>query len=148
MKKTLLAVLGTLLLTGCEDRAQPVAAVRNTDPQVLAQGREVFKKNCAACHGDRAQGAPNWQKPGPDGKYPPPPLDGSAHAWHHPTTQLKQTILEGTLKLGGNMPAWKGRLSEADMEAVIAWFQSLWPDEIYAAWADIDRRARRGEAGH
>ena len=148
MKKTLLAVLGTLLLAGCEGQKQPAAAVRNTDPQVLAQGRQVFKKNCAACHGDRAQATAGWERPGADGKYPPPPLDGSAHAWHHPAAQLKQTIQEGTLKLGGNMPAWKGRLSEADTEAVIAWFQSLWPDEIYAAWADIDRRARRGEAGH
>jgi hypothetical protein len=32
------------------------------------------------------------------------------------------------------------------MEAVIAYFQSLWPAEIYQAWADIDRRARLEDA--
>jgi len=41
-------------------------------------------------------------------------------------------------------PAWGNTLSEADIEAVIAWFQSLWPDPIHAAWADTDRRARTG----
>ena len=144
-----------LLLAGCSDSGKPVpGAVRTdkpaiarpaVDPAIVARGDRLFQKNCVACHGNRAQGAFNWQKPGADGKYPAPPLDGSAHAWHHPTTQLKQTIQEGTLKLGGSMPAWKGKLSEADTEAVIAWFQSTWPDEIYAAWADIDRRARTGE---
>lgn len=143
MKKTLLAVLGTLLLTGCEDRTQPVAAVRNTDPQVLAQGREVFKKNCAACHGDRAQGAPNWQQPGQDGKYPAPPLDGSGHDWHHPGAWLRDMIRQGSVARGGNMPAWEGKLSDGDIAAVIVWIQSRWPEEIYQSWLAMDEKARR-----
>ncbi len=151
-------LLPGVLLTACSDSGKPVSAGSGTEkvavarlavePAVVARGGQLFKQHCASCHGDRAQGAFGWERPGAGGKYPPPPLDGSAHAWHHPTVQLKQTIQEGTLKLGGSMPAWKGRLSEADTEAVVAWFQSTWPDEIYAAWADIDRRARRGEAGH
>jgi mono/diheme cytochrome c family protein len=40
------------------------------------------------------------------------------------------------------MPPWHNKLTEADVEAVIASFQSLWPAEIYRAWEDIDRRAR------
>lgn len=110
------------------------------DPQVLARGEQLFKQNCASCHGDRAQGAPNWEKPGPDGKYPAPPLDGSAHAWHHPRVALVKVIKQGTQKIGGNMPSWQGKLSDSDIDAVIAYFQSLWPDEIYAAWKDIDAR--------
>lgn len=131
------------VVAGCtpEDKP-PTAAKRVVDQAVLARGGEIYRHNCAACHGERAQGAFGWEQPGADGKYPPPPLDGSAHAWHHSTAQLKQTIQEGTLRLGGSMPAWKGKLSEAETEAVIAWFQSTWPDPIYAAWADIDRRAR------
>jgi mono/diheme cytochrome c family protein len=142
-------LLVVLPLAGCsEGGGKPppgvvnAALARMTDAGQLARGAKIYKANCEVCHGGQAQGATNWQKPGPDGKYPPPPLDGSAHAWHHPYTQLKQIIQEGTLKLGGNMPAWKGRLSEADTEAVIAHFQSLWPEEIYRAWQDIDRRAR------
>lgn len=41
------------------------------------------------------------------------------------------------------MPAWSGTLSGADIDAVIIYFQSLWPEEIYQAWLDIDRRARK-----
>lgn len=122
------------------DAAKPATVRPTVDPQVLARGEQVFKQNCAVCHGDRAQGAPNWEKPGPDGKYPPPPLDGSAHAWHHPRAGLVQVIKQGTQKIGGNMPPWQGKLSDAEIDAVILYFQSLWSDEIYAAWKDIDAR--------
>jgi mono/diheme cytochrome c family protein len=146
MKKQGMFLITAFLLTACSDPGASSArdATRNTDPAVLARGAQLFQKNCASCHGDRAQGAFAWQRPGVDGKYPPPPLDGSAHAWHHPYAALKQTIRQGTLHIGGNMPAWGGTLSESDIEAVIAWFQSLWPDPIFSAWADTDRRARTG----
>ena len=143
--RILLLLAGSLLLTACQPAAPPAPAAPArpaVDPALLTRGQALYAQHCAACHGDRAQGAFAWERPGADGKYPAPPLDGSAHAWHHPTAQLKQTIREGTLKLGGNMPAWKGKLTEADTQAVIAWFQSTWPDPIYAAWADIDRRSR------
>lgn len=133
------AALLALVLAGCEQ----APAARVTDPQVLAHGERVFQANCAVCHGAHAQGAPNWERPGADGKYPPPPLDGSAHAWHHPRSALQQVIKDGTVRLGGDMPAWGGKLSDRDIDAVIAWFQSRWPDEIYAAWTEIDARARR-----
>ena len=116
------------------------AARPRVDPQLIARGAQVFKQNCAQCHGERAQGAAHWEKPGADGKYPAPPLDGSAHAWHHPRAALVQTIKQGTVKIGGGMPGWQGKLSDADIDATIAYFQSLWPDEIYAAWRDIDAR--------
>ena len=134
-----------LFLGGCRDAppgGSANSAPHGLDPVRIARGSEIYRQNCAACHGERAQGAFGWERPGADGKYPAPPLDGSAHAWHHPYTQLKQTIQEGTLKLGGSMPAWKGKLTDSDTDAVIAYFQSLWSAEIYQAWADIDRRSR------
>jgi mono/diheme cytochrome c family protein len=42
------------------------------------------------------------------------------------------------------MPPWGGQLSDEDMEAIIAWFQSLWPDEIYDTWAQMDAETRKG----
>lgn len=109
----------------------------------VARGEEVFQTNCASCHGASAQGAENWRRRGPDGKFPPPPLNGTAHAWHHPMAQLKHTIKEGSPPNVGNMPGWKGVLTDAEVVAVIAWFQSLWPDEVYAAWLEMDASARR-----
>jgi len=144
-------LVAVALLAGCSKSSAPAnsgsaqrAAVRPAvDPVVLEKGKALFARNCASCHGDRAQGTFNWQKAGPDGKYPPPPLDGSAHAWHHPKTVLRDVIRNGTQRIGGNMPPWRDKLNDADIDAIIAWFQSLWPDEIYAAWADNDRRAGR-----
>jgi mono/diheme cytochrome c family protein len=144
MKMWMMLLSSVLVLAACKPTT-PAAPLRPAaDPALLARGEALFKQHCSACHGDRAQGAFNWQKPGSDGKYPAPPLDGSAHAWHHPTVALKDVIRHGTQRIGGSMPPWRDKLAEADIEAVIAWFQSLWPDEIYHAWADIDRRARAG----
>ena len=136
------------LISGCNDTGRnksnlsaPMA--RGTDATQLARGAQLFQQHCATCHGQRAQGALAWQRPAADGKYPPPPLDGSAHAWHHPHAWLKQTIRNGTVSQGGNMPAWGSTLSDNDIDAVIAWFQSLWPEEIYREWARNDQRSRQ-----
>ena len=139
------------LLVACQQSTQTAApqAASSAGPvsrwyqaQQVARGAKVFRQNCAACHGANAEGAPNWQKPGPDGKYPAPPLNGTAHAWHHPIASLKDTIRNGTARIGGSMPPWKDKLSEADIEAAIAWFQSHWPDELYTAWARMDEESR------
>ncbi len=72
------------------------AGPRWYDTTQVHQGTKVFAEHCASCHGANAQGlAEDWKRPGPDGKYPPPPLDGSAHAWHHPLSVLRTAILDG-----------------------------------------------------
>nr|NIV18536.1 cytochrome c [Woeseiaceae bacterium] len=40
------------------------------------------------------------------------------------------------------MPGFAEILSGDERLAIIAWFQSLWPDEIYARWQEIDQRSR------
>lgn len=142
---------GVLLtvLVGCERSPEvppPTSAPTAANTVAAAQlrrGADLYAANCAMCHGARAEGAKDWHRIGPGGKVPPPPLDGSAHAWHHSRAQLKRTILEGTQARGGGMPAWRGRLSEDEVEAVIDWFQSLWPPEIYQTWSEMDRKARQ-----
>ncbi len=126
----------------------PAAAPHGFDPKLVARGAQLYQANCAACHGANAEGAPNWHVKGPDGKFPPPPLDEKGHGWHHPKTALVQTIKQGTLKLGGGMPAWKDKLTDADIEAVIAWVQSRWPEDIYKNWVLMDEKARRGLVKH
>ncbi len=156
MKIRLSVVAAVLLsLAACKESSAPGSAGasvppapaasprRAVDPAFIARGARVYQENCASCHGGMAQGAPNWHIPGVDGKYPPPPLNGSGHAWHHPHAALKMTIREGTARLGGNMPAWKDKLADEDIEAVIAWMQSVWPAEIYQAWLAMDEKSRR-----
>lgn len=100
----------------------------------VEMGRSLYGEHCAACHGANAEGTADWKKRRPDGKYPPPPLNGTAHAWHHPMSVLKRTIDRGGVPLGGWMPAFEGQFTEAEKEALIAFIQSHWPDEVYAAW--------------
>jgi mono/diheme cytochrome c family protein len=113
---------------------------RIVDADSVARGAVLYKDNCAVCHGANAEGASNWHQRGADGKMSPPPLNGTGHAWHHPSRVLRYTILHGTKKLGGNMPGWKGKLGEQDVEDVIAWFQSKWPDAIYNAWLKMEQK--------
>lgn len=51
-------------------------------------------------------------------------------------------ILEGSPQDKGNMPAWKDKLSEEKIDAVIAWFQSHWSQPVYDAWFEMQQRGR------
>lgn len=107
------------------------------------QGLKVFAKNCAACHGAQAQETVDWKTPTASGHYPPPPLNGTAHAWHHPLSVLQMVIRKGGKPLGGVMPAWENVLSDEEINAVIAAFQSYWPDQVYERWLEIDQQSQQ-----
>ena len=97
----------------------------------VAIGKAVFEANCVVCHGKEARGlVSNWKEKGADGKYPAPPLDGTAHAWHHSPLQLLKTINEGGHKMGGQMPAFEKILTGDERQAVLNYVFSLWPSEI------------------
>jgi len=105
----------------------------------VAQGKGVFTANWAECDGAQAQGlAADWRQKLEDGSFPPPPLNGTAHAWHHPRSVLLQVINEGGVALGGKMPGFATVLDEDEKLAAIAYFQSLWGDEIYSKWLVMD----------
>ena len=106
-----------------------------SDQQIVV-GQQVFKQNCAACHGEQAQGTLEWRKRDANGNLPPPPLNGAAHAWHHPMSVLLRTIERGGVPLGGTMPAFANQLVQEDRLAAIAYFQDFWSDEIYRGWVE------------
>jgi mono/diheme cytochrome c family protein len=120
---------------------------RSNNLALINQGWHLYEKHCAHCHGPHAEGDTLWRKPGVDGYYPPPPLDGSGHSWHHPRSVLHNIIKHGSpvdergLPLG-KMPAWGQVLNDQEIEVLIVWFQSLWPDPVYAIWYDREQRAR------
>ncbi len=122
----------------------PTAGVQRWyDVARVARGAEVYAANCAVCHGDRGQGAFNWKQPGADGKLPPPPLDGTAHAWHHPIGALAYQIRNGAPGGQGAMPPFADKLSDEQLADVIAYFQDFWSDDIYASWLQIEMRSRQ-----
>jgi mono/diheme cytochrome c family protein len=128
-----------IFLSACgkssEQRVQDVAQIQ--------RGEILYAENCSSCHGTFGQGAFNWRKPGPDGKYKPPPLNGTGHAWHHPKQTLRYVIMNGSPGGKGNMPSWKDKLTSEQIDDVIAWFQSKWDDKVYNAWYKRDQSSKR-----
>lgn len=135
--RTILLFTSIIFLTLCSvGPAKAVGtATRWYSSAQVDLGRSLFQSNCAGCHGAEAQGVVvDWKRPLPGGSYPPPPLNGSAHAWHHPLSNLKHTVGEGSMDRGGKMPGFKSILSDQDQLAVIAFFQNFWDDRVYMAW--------------
>ena len=114
------------------------SVVRTQDKQRIASGERIFAQHCVVCHGEQAVGDENWRFRDESGHFPPPPLNGTAHAWHHPWEELHEIIRDGQ----NNMPAWGGILSSEEIDDTIHWFQSLWSDEVYEAWHRINQRGR------
>jgi mono/diheme cytochrome c family protein len=130
-----------LALSACSEQTPEIAKITaNYDSdrwyteQQVTQGKAVYEVNCIGCHNANAGGTFQWKQKLEDGSYPPPPLNGSAHAWHHPLPVLLRTINEGGIAMGGKMPPFKDVLSDDEKHAVIAYFQSFWSDDIYGRW--------------
>lgn len=137
----LIVLLSLMALTSCDSNSKTTAETPKkvegrwyTSSQVI-RGKKVFKDNCAVCHGDKGQGlVRNWKGAQADGSFPPPPLNGSAHTWHHSKDILMRTVNNGGIPLGGTMPSFKDVLNDIEKEAVLAHVMSLWPDQVYQAW--------------
>jgi mono/diheme cytochrome c family protein len=135
-----LAVVLLAVLAACaEPPAGTVPGRWYTAAQADA-GATLYRSHCAQCHGGDGSATADWRSPDEDGVYPPPPLDGSAHTWHHPLEVLTGTIANGGAEFGGVMPGFGGQLDADERLAVVAWIQSLWSDDIYRRWQEIDKR--------
>ena len=107
-----------------------------------AAGEKLYAKHCFVCHGANGAGSANWRQRGADGHFPPPPLNGTAHTWHHTLAQLRRTIIKGNAQLGGAMPGFGDKLTPEERDQIIAHFQSQWPDNIYRTWAEKVEKLR------
>ena len=117
------------------------------DPVLVAEGREVYGKSCASCHGARLEGQPDWRARMANGRLPAPPHDADGHTWHHPDRQLFQITKYGLAAIvpgyESDMPVYGGILSDRQIWAVLAFIKSTWPEEI----RDRQERANRADAG-
>jgi mono/diheme cytochrome c family protein len=125
--KGFLVILTAIFLTGCFDSDDVNAQA--TDSAEL--GETTFNQNCTSCHGKEGQGlVKDWKKTQANGKYPAPPINGTAHAWHHSPKALLTTINNGGIKIGGWMPGFKDKLSEGEKQGLLDYIHGLWPNEI------------------
>ena len=116
----------------------------------IDQGRALYAEHCAACHGADLEGAPEWQRPGPDGRYPAPPHDETGHTWHHGDAMLFEYVQRGGqaylddlgVAFDSGMPAFGDVLRDDEIEAILAFNRSTWPariQEIQAARTAAER---------
>jgi mono/diheme cytochrome c family protein len=146
----LAVILALLAAAGCGPAAAPTAGGTQGPPlptlaaEEAARGAAVYRGNCAACHGLRAEGHPDYGKKrdGEHGLYPPPPHDATGHTWHHGDATLFRIISEGGQSYAppgftSRMPAFKGYLSEGDIRAVIVYFKSLWGERERRFQAEV-----------
>lgn len=139
-------VIGAIVFVSLSEKKSP--ADRDNTRQV-ARGKSVYTQHCAACHGIRLEGQPDWRQRLPSGRMPAPPHDASGHTWHHP-----DDVLFGITKLGmvpgkyappgyqSDMPAFGNALSDEEIWAVLAYIKNAWPEEIRRAQTNVTRESR------
>ena len=137
------------MLAACGDAAAPGDDPRadRGDAAKVAMGAALYSQHCASCHGAKLEGQPHWRKRLPNGRMPAPPHDESGHTWHH-----SDAVLFGITKNGlvppyapkdyeSDMPAFRGKLSDDEIWAVLAYIKSHWKSaELLEARAEMTSR--------
>ena len=116
--------VGTLFLTNVN--------VAQGAPGSAANGKTVYNANCSACHGAAGTGTP--------GAFPP--LAKNPHVTGDPKYVIT-TVLNGKTgsltvngqTYNGQMPAWKGKLSNQQIADVITYIRSSWGNKASAVSA-------------
>lgn len=137
--------------------------VRGTDAPVatmpadldIAQGEQLYRDFCAACHGANLEGQPDWRSAGPDGLLdgllPAPPHDETGHTWHHPDSVLfdytklggKAALASQGIDFESGMPGFSTQLSDADIWNVFAYIKSTWPESERSVQAERSASAEK-----
>lgn len=117
------------------------------DAALVALGRTVYDAQCAACHGAKLQGEPDWRSPLPAGGRPAPPHDQTGHTWHHPDRLLFKITKEGGAKSSpagyvNRMPGFGDKLTDREIWASLAYIKSRWPRRVRDRQESINDRAR------
>jgi mono/diheme cytochrome c family protein len=126
---SLAAVLAACVAESSTPNA-PLPATPTPDPVV--QGRHVFVRICAQCHGENAEGHAN--------ELDAPALDSTEHAFHHPDQQIHEWIVNGKLGIGRQMPPLGGQLTDGEVHAVIDYLHSLWTQAQLEAQQSVTSR--------
>ncbi|MCW2235656.1 cytochrome-c oxidase, cbb3-type subunit III [Azospirillum canadense] len=90
---------------------------RSTDAAAAEKGKAVFDENCAACHGDKAQGS---LAAGMD--VGAPPLVQANWLYGADKATIVQTVTNGR---AGVMPAWSKRLDDATIKSLAVYVHNL-----------------------
>ena len=118
-----------------------------SDGKLVALGQEVYRENCAVCHGANLQGQPSWRTRNDDGTLPAPPHDQTGHTWHHPDQVLFEYTKKGGAALAppsfkSAMPGFEETLKDGEIWAVLAFIKSRWPEQVRKQQNRITEQSR------
>ena len=77
---------------------------------------DAFVAKCALCHGKDGRGLPSWRAKGQ------PDFTDAQWQKNHTDAQIAETIRSGK---GKNMPSFKGKVSEAEITALVSRVRSF-----------------------
>ena len=102
---------------------------------MIIRGKIAYENNCISCHMINLVGAENWKSTDEDGHRKAPPLNGTGHTWHHDDKTLHAIIKNGLAKLvkgyEGKMMGFGDKLSDKEIDSVLAYIKSYWPKDKY-----------------
>ena len=102
---------------------------------MIERGKIAYQNNCVSCHMINLVGAENWKDVDEDGHRKAPPLNGTGHTWHHDDKTLHAIIKYGLAKLvnnyQGKMMGFGEKLSDKEIDSVLAYIKSFWPEKEY-----------------
>lgn len=120
------------------------AGVRGSEARIDA-GSRIYASQCAACHGAKGEGRPDWERPDTSGEMPDPPHDSTGHTWKHADAMLYRIVRNGwrdpynkTSRM--TMPGFGQTLSPGEVRDVIAYLKTMWTPE--------QRKFQIEESGH
>jgi cytochrome c oxidase subunit 2 len=95
---------------GANEAVAPHPTGAGADDEVLLQGRKVWIANCAGCHGADGGGGTG------------PSLEDGAAVDRYPRVEDQLDLVRSGR---GVMPAWEGRLSSEEIEAVVRYTREV-----------------------
>ena len=133
MRQFLFGLLAALMPLASAFGAPPPSHFADADNDAMVtEGRQVYRSQCAGCHGRNLQGQPLWQLEDQYAHRRAPAHDASGHTWMHSDEDLfamtKYGRFPGVPKsFHSYMPAFEKRLSDGEILAVLAYVKADWP---------------------
>jgi len=114
------------------------------DPDLLNNGKKIYRTHCAVCHGINLEGQKGWNIKDGQNNILAPPHDETGHTWHHSDEDLFYiTKYGGAGKAGvaSAMPGYEQILSDKKIISVLSFIKSTWPVQIRLQHDQINEQA-------
>ncbi len=131
-----------LALTLASACARPSGRSPGGSDAEIRRGESLYRQYCIGCHGGPTGGSMMDY---------PPRHNANGHTWHHPDCQLKGIIQNGGDAMTAMMrrmmappstpamPAFRGVLTDEEIEAILAFIKTWWTEEQRRYQAQITR---------